>query len=43
VRGKKKWPNLNACKRFNNWDEFEFIPNGIGAVMGAGPLRPPPT
>jgi hypothetical protein len=38
---RKKGPNLNECKRFNNWDELEFIPNGIGAVMGAGSLGPP--
>jgi len=37
---KKKWPNLNACRRSNNWDELEFIPIGTGAVMGAGSLRP---
>jgi len=36
---KNKWPNLNACRRSNNWDELEFIPNGTGAVMGAGSLQ----
>jgi len=36
----KNWPNLNSCRRTNNWDEVEFIPNGTGAVMGARSLRP---
>ncbi len=40
---KKNWPNLNACRRSNNWDELKFIPNGTGAVMGARSFRPPET
>ncbi len=32
----KKWPNLNACSKSNNWDEFEFIPNETSVIMGQG-------
>jgi hypothetical protein len=34
--GKKKWPNLNACRKSNNWDEPKFIPNETSALMGLG-------
>jgi hypothetical protein len=40
VRGNKKLPNLNACSISNNWDELEFIPNGIGQSWGLGHSDP---
>ncbi len=31
--------NLSDCTWFSNWDEPQFIRNGIGVVRGAGSSR----
>jgi len=40
VRGEKEIDTTSMLIGSNNWDEFKFIPNGIGAVMGVGSLQP---